>query len=163
MKFCMNNKTFFWSVNVKKVLLSVPVLASLIPSSHVKGSWELWWGSEVPYLYFTGQWRSDNDCRWTGRWLKQVLKMSGIGIHTDRVKNKHIVIVHRKGDSRPVTQGQSGDRLISVSPHLLTWCLPVELTLSTFQWRWALRSYFSQNLSVKGMQVSNSHQSHLIG
>lgn len=79
------------NVKKKKILLSVPARASLIPASHIKGSWELWWGSEVPYLCFTGQWRSDNDCQWTGRWLKEVLKTSGIDIHTDRVKNTSIL------------------------------------------------------------------------
>lgn len=31
------------------------------------------------------------------------------------------------------------------------------------QWSWASSSYFSQNLSVKGMQVRNSHHSQRTG
>lgn len=62
--------------------------------------------------------------------------MSGIGIHTDKSKKKNTSILSlftEKGTAPQSTQGQSGDTdwlMSSVSPHLLTCCLPVVLTLS---------------------------------
>lgn len=75
--------------------------------------------------------------------------MSGTEVHTDRVgkeQRKPVWLI------AVVWLIQSFDR-----------CPPATATPPGFQWRWALRSYFSQNLSVKGMQVSSSHHSHLMG
>lgn len=69
----------------------------------------------------------------------------------------------RKRAGRP--QGLLTARGVRLGGHCLApacW-RPVAPAPPPAQWSWASSSYFSQNLSVKGMQVRNSHHSQRTG